>query len=165
MKQEIITLDPFEIIGLKVRTITENEFNPSTAKIGPLVQRYWQEQISEKIPGRKNLGVVISSFSNYENDFNGAYDYLIGEEVWEGEKPIEGLSSLIIQGGPYVKFTSAPGPMPDVVIKMWQAIWNMSPGELGGTRAYKTDFELYDERAQDPQNTIVEIYIGIHQTL
>ncbi len=157
MKQEIVTLDPFKIIGLKARTSNENELNPSTAKIGSLVQQYWQEQIPEKIYGRKNLGVVISSYSNYENDFNGAYDYLIGEEVWDDEKPIEGLSSLIIQGGSYVKFTSDPGPMPDVVIKMWQAIWKMSSVELGGTRAYKTDFELYDERAQDPQNTIVEI--------
>ncbi len=161
MKQEIITLDPFEIIGLKARTITKDEFDPSTAKIAPLVKTYWQEQIPEKITNRKNLGVIISSFSNYESDYTGAYDYVLGEEVWGQEKAPEGLSSLMIQGGTYVKFTSSPGPMPDVVIEMWQAIWKMSPAELGGTRVYKTDFEIYDERAQDPENTIVDIYIGI----
>ncbi|MBS0185280.1 MAG: GyrI-like domain-containing protein [Proteobacteria bacterium] len=161
MKQEIVTLEPFEIMGLKVRTSTKDEFNPATAKIGPLIQKFWLENIPNKIPHPKNLNHQISSYSHYENEDKGAYDYLFGLEVPKNEiSPLE-LSSLIIQGGSYVKFTSSPGPMPDIVIQMWQAIWKMSPAELGGVRAYKTDFELYDERTQDAQHAIVEIYIGI----
>jgi len=161
MKQEIVTLEPFEIMGLQVRTSNKDEFNPSTAKIGPLIQRFWQEDTPNKIPHPKHLNRHFSSYSHYENDYKGAYDYLFGMEVPINElAPLE-LSSLIIQGGPYIKFTSSPGPIPDVVIQMWQTIWKMSPDELGGKRAYKTDFELYDKRAQDPHNAIVEIYIGI----
>jgi predicted transcriptional regulator YdeE len=51
--------------------------------------------------------------------------------------------------------------MPDVVIAAWQAIWAMNDSELGGKRRYVADFEIYDDRASDPNNTIVDIYIGI----
>ncbi len=37
----------------------------------------------------------------------------------------------------------------------------MTAEELGGERNYITDFEIYDERANDPQNTVLDIYIGI----
>jgi predicted transcriptional regulator YdeE len=33
---------------------------------------------------------------------------------------------------------------------------------FGGKRAYIADFEVYDERSRDPDNTIVDIYIGIN---
>jgi predicted transcriptional regulator YdeE len=51
--------------------------------------------------------------------------------------------------------------MPNVCISLWQKIWQMSPDELGGTRGYRTDFELYDERARDQNNTALDIYIGL----
>jgi predicted transcriptional regulator YdeE len=51
--------------------------------------------------------------------------------------------------------------MPQVDIEAWQKIWAMSDDELGGARSYTTDFEVYDERARDPQNTVLDIYIGI----
>ena len=37
----------------------------------------------------------------------------------------------------------------------------MSPRELGGKRKYETDFEIYDERATDHQNIVLDLYIGI----
>lgn len=53
--------------------------------------------------------------------------------------------------------------MPDIVIQAWQAIWKMTPEDLGGKRTYRADFEIYDQRAQDPQNSVVDIYIGTTQ--
>jgi predicted transcriptional regulator YdeE len=38
-----------------------------------------------------------------------------------------------------------------------------APQELGGDRRYATDFEIYDQRAQDPNNTILDIYIGLKE--
>lgn len=58
-------------------------------------------------------------------------------------------------------FTSNPGPMPAVCIDLWQKIWTLNPAQLGGERQYLADFELYDKRASDPQNTVLDIYIGI----
>lgn len=33
--------------------------------------------------------------------------------------------------------------------------------ELGGKRAYIADFEVYDERSHDPENAIMDVYIGV----
>ena len=51
--------------------------------------------------------------------------------------------------------------MPEVVINAWQQIWKMSAIDLGGVRAYVADFEVYDQHAMDPTNTILDIFIGV----
>lgn len=33
--------------------------------------------------------------------------------------------------------------------------------QLGGQRAYKADFEVYDQRAADPNSAVLDIYIGL----
>lgn len=35
------------------------------------------------------------------------------------------------------------------------------PEQLGGERSYIADFEVYDERASDHLNVVLDIYIGI----
>ena len=37
----------------------------------------------------------------------------------------------------------------------------MSSNDFGGERTYVADFEIYDQRAVDPANTSLDIYIGI----
>jgi predicted transcriptional regulator YdeE len=37
----------------------------------------------------------------------------------------------------------------------------MSPEELGGARAFVTDYEIYDKRTENSQNAQVEIHIGL----
>jgi predicted transcriptional regulator YdeE len=61
----------------------------------------------------------------------------------------------------YVKFTTTPVPMPDVIVNAWNSIWKMSSAELEGKRRYHTDYEIYDERAKDHQNIILDIWVGI----
>ena len=56
-----------------------------------------------------------------------------------------------IPAGRYAVFSSNRGPKAQVVPELWQRIWSMSPKELGGTRAFKTDYEIYDQRAADPR--------------
>lgn len=51
--------------------------------------------------------------------------------------------------------------MPEVVISAWQKIWAMNENDFGGKRKYVADFEIYDQRASDPNNTIIDICIGI----
>lgn len=60
-----------------------------------------------------------------------------------------------------MKFTSNPGKMPAVCIDMWQNIWKMNEAGLGGKRAYIADFEVYDQRSQNPKQTVLDIYIGV----
>ena len=37
----------------------------------------------------------------------------------------------------------------------------MNENDFGGKRKYIADFEIYDERAVDSHNTVIDIYIGI----
>ena len=71
--------------------------------------------------------------------------------------------SIIVMNRPSnnVITLTLPGKMPEVVISAWQKIWAMKPSDVGRTRKYIADFEVYDERAADPNNSIVDIYIGI----
>lgn len=159
MKKTIEKRDEIKLVGLKVRTNNLGEMNPLTMKIGPTVMRYFGEQWGDKIPHRKNPGTTLCSYSEYESDHTGDYSYLIGEEVTSFDNIPEGLSKFTIPAQNYAKFTTNPGIMPLVCIDAWQKIWAMSESELA--RAYLADFELYDKRAENPQNTVLDICIGL----
>jgi len=68
-----------------------------------------------------------------------------------------------VAAGPYAVLTTARGPVVDVLQAQWLKIWAMKPEELGGKRAFVTDYEVYDARSADPQNAVVEIHIGLAQ--
>lgn len=161
MRKEMIQLPQMSLVGIKVRTNNKNEIDPATAKIGSMMQRYFQEQIAQQITERKNPNRTICVYTEYESDASGDYTYFIGEEVTAAAKVPNGLSSHTIPMQPYAKFTPSPGQMPGVVISAWQRIWKMEAAELGGIRAYHSDFEVYDERAADPANASLDIYIGV----
>lgn len=163
MQKTLEKRDEIKLVGLKVRTNNLNEFNPLTLKIGPTIMRYFSEQMAEKITHRKNPGTTICSYSDYESDHTGDYSYLIGEEVTSFENLPEGLSQLTMPAQNYAKFTTNPGVMPLVCIDAWQKIWQMTVTDLGTLRGYVADFEIYDERAKDPHNTVLDICIGLRE--
>ena len=127
------------------------------------MQRFCMDDMPAKISQRKNPGRVFAVYTNYDNDEHGAYTYFIGEEVHSFERIGSEFETLTIPAQTYIKLTSNPGSMPAVVINLWQNIWSMKPSELGGQRAYVADFEIYDERSQDPSNVVLDIYIGINK--
>ncbi|MEB3702364.1 GyrI-like domain-containing protein [Candidatus Bealeia paramacronuclearis] len=167
LQKSIVTLAPKKVIGLEVRTSFQNECNPLTAKISPLIGRYFQEGVSQKIQDKTAPGVMIAGYKTYDLSFQrgaagyeGPYTYFIGDEASSLESVSEGLITTEIPGGVYVKFTTSPGPMPLIIIHAWQEIWQMSEGDLGGKRTWGVDFEVYDERAQNPMAAVIDIYVG-----
>ena len=159
MQKANINSNEIKIIGLKIRTSTKAEFNPLTARIAATIQKFFQAGISTKIKHRANNGKIFAVYFDYESDYTGEYSYIIGEEVTEFEEVAEGLDMLTIPAQAYSKFTTDPGVMPLVVINAWQEIWQMK--ELEKERNYKADFEVYDQRAANPAQAIIDIYIGI----
>ena len=133
-------------------------------RIFPCVQRYFHGALAEKIPNRKKPGTTFCAYTDYESNYLGAYTYFIGEEVNSFNHLPEGFDKLTIPAQSYAKFTTDSAPMPEVIVNAWNEIWKMSPQELGGERAYQTDFEIYDERAADHQQIVLDIYVGIHST-
>ena len=70
---------------------------------------------------------------------------------------------MTIPASDYTKFTTEPGKIPEVVISAWKEIWAMNENDFDGKRKYIADFEIYDERAKDYGNAILDIYIGVTQ--
>ena len=161
MQKFTIHLPEIKLLGITARTSNAAEMNPATAKIGPIMQQYMQNGIAQGTPNRKKPGTTFCVYTDYESDFTGAYTYFIGEEVTAFDNLPESLERHIIPAQIYKKFTTEPGPMPDVVIKAWQEIWQMPTEKLGGKRSYRSDFEMYDERAADYHKAVLAIYIGI----
>jgi len=162
MKNESTHLDDITLIGITARTSNEREMSPETAKIGGMVAAYFGGQLSEKMLNRKTPGVTYAVYTDYESDEHGEYTYFIGEAVESSEgQDTEAFDIITIPAGAYQKFTTAAGKMPNVVIEAWQKIWAMGPADFGAKRSYLADFELYDGRALDPENTEADIFIGI----
>lgn len=160
----MIELPAMKLVGITARTNNAFEMSPSMAKIGATIQQYFQNSVPEKITHRKNPGVTYCVYTAYESDVTGNYTYFIGEEVESFEDVSDDLKQLRISDQKYIKFTTEPGSMPEVCIKAWQEIWALSPEMLGSERSYIADFEVYDERASDPTQTVLDIYIGINRS-
>ncbi|MEI7493617.1 MAG: GyrI-like domain-containing protein [Alphaproteobacteria bacterium] len=161
MQKITITLPEIKLVGITTRTNLASEMNLATAKIAATVQKYFHGGLSEKIKNRKNSNVTYCVYTDYESDFTGSYTYFIGEEIDSFDDLPEGFETLVIPIQNYAKFTTDSGPMPAVCIGAWQKIWTMTPAEFGNERAYIADFEVYDERALDHQNVVLDIYIGL----
>ena len=161
MKKLIQRLPEIKLVGITARTSNTRERNPDTSKMGATMQKFFMNGMQAQIAERKTPGSVFAVYTNYESDEQGEYTYFLGEEVNDFENISKGFETLTIPVQTYVKFTSNPGQMPAVVIDMWQNIWKMNEPSLGGQRAYMADFEIYDERSQDPQRAVLDIYIGI----
>lgn len=162
MQQQSTAFGPLTLVGLTVRTQNAHEMNPDMAKIGTLVAQYHQEKIADHLQHRAQPGVTYCAYTDYESDETGEYTFFIGEAVitLEGQD-LNRLQSVTVPQGTYQKFTTPSGQMPKVAIDAWQAIWVMDEEILGGKRAYRTDVEVYDQRALDPTQTVLDIYIGL----
>lgn len=161
MEKKLMNKPEIKLVGLSVRTNNTNEMNPEVSKIGKLAGQFWGQNIANQIYNRKNPGVTYSVYTEYDSDEHGDYTYFIGEEVDSFENVPQELQTLTIPAAQYQKFTTPSGKMPEVVINAWLQIWKMSANDFGGQRAYIADFEIYDQRAIDPNNTSLDIYIGI----
>jgi predicted transcriptional regulator YdeE len=161
MHHVIIQHPSIILIGQYCRTNNAAEMNPSTAKIGKMLQSYFQEKIADRLLHRRKPGTTYCVYTEYESDANGEYTYFVGEEVEAGAPVPEGLKRLVVPAQTYAKFTNGPGNRVQMCIQLWQKVWSISTSELGGARAYTIDFEVYDQRAVDPEQTTLDLYISL----
>lgn len=162
MQKQSTQLPEIKLIGLTVRTKNADEMDPQTSKIAPLSGAYWSNDTASLFAHRTNPSRTFAVYTEYESDENAEYTYFIGEEVdsFEGQD-LETFSTLTIAPRAYTQFTTESGAMPGVVIDAWQAIWQMDGSDFGAKRSYQADFEIYDHRAADPINAMIDIFIGV----
>jgi len=151
---ETTTLDEFVVVGIAARTNNAREMT-ADGVIGKQWQRFMQEGVPARIDGKADSR-ILAVYTDYASDKDGDYTFLLGAKV-APESPVRtGLSLRRIPAGRYAVFTSERGPVAKVVPETWKRIW-AAPLQ----RAYRADFELYDERAADPQDAQVAIYVGL----
>lgn len=163
MQQIATKLPEIKLIGIKCRTNNAAEQDINKSKIGRMIQKYFQNGFPEKIVNRINPYTTYCVYTEYDSDQNGDYTYFIGEEVSASSLAPEGMFELTIPAQDYIKFNNGPGAMPAVCINVWQKIWGMTTEGFGGRRAYLADFEVYDGRAADPNNTVLDVYVGVNK--
>ncbi len=162
LKNSVIQRDGFQLVGMTVRTNNRIEVIPEQSKIAQCAGYYWSQQVANAIQHRVTPGLTFVVYTDYESDEHGDYTYFIGEAVSSlDDQDLEQFQATMLPAGDYQRFTTAQGALPDIVIAAWREIWQLQPQDFAGKRRYLADYEIYDQRAIDPTQAEVDIYIGI----
>ena len=155
---KITNVSAFTVIGIEARTDNAKE---STAN--GIIPKQWQRFFTEGIPAKIQASTgtnFYAVYSEYASDHNGEYTFVVGQAAKDGTAAPNGLAAKQIPAGKYAVFTSQAGPFAKVIPATWQRIFKLEEeGKI--KRSYRADFEVYDQRAQNPQNGQVDIYIGV----
>lgn len=147
------TIEKFYVIGIAIRT--SNEDGRAANDIPQLWEQFLTGNVISQIPNKES-NAVYSVYTDYEGDYTKPYTTVLGCRVSSLDHVPEGLTGITIDAGNYRKFT-AKGKLSDgIVIQQWMTIWNS-----GLDRTYGSDFEVYGEKAQDPDNAEVDIFVGV----
>ena len=151
--------DPILIVGIQIRTNNALELS-GAGQIGHLWQRFFTQKYDAQIPNRIGNDLYVV-YSNYESNEYGEYDYLIGSPVSSVESLPVGMTFAAIATGDYAVVTTDKGAVTRMVPGKWKEIWQMPAEELGGKRAFLTDYEVYGAKATNPYQAEVDIYLGL----
>jgi predicted transcriptional regulator YdeE len=147
------------VVGVAARTHNAAEMN-GKGKIGEIWHTLLRDNLAAKIPNK--LGIdLVALYTDYESDREGEYTYLLGLPVSSIKDVPPMFVAKHIPGGRYSVVVSNRGPVVQVVPEIWQRIWSMPPKELGGVRSYRADYEVYDQRAADPEKAQIEVFVGL----
>jgi predicted transcriptional regulator YdeE len=156
---KIVEQTEFTVIGISVRTSNAKEMS-GNGVIAQQWDRFMKEGLLSGIPNKVDSN-ILAVYTDYESDANGAYTFIIGAKVSSADSVPPGMVAEKVPAGKYAVFISEKGFVGKVVPQTWSRIWAVPRSSLGGNRAYRADFELYDQRAADPHNAEVDIYVGI----
>ena len=149
-----VKIEPFKLIGISIRTTNEN--GQSGKEITELWGKFMSENVLEKIPNKVD-NTVYSLYTDYEGDHTKPYTAVLGCKVHTIEEVPENMIGKSFKGGNYIK-TSAKGDlMKGLVVNKWSEIFEMKLD-----RAFTADFELFGEKAQNPNNAEIDFLISIN---
>ncbi len=149
-KQQI---NGFYIIGISVRTSNENE--QAGKDIPVLWDKFISEGIAGQIPDRIDNSVYCI-YTEYEKDHTRPYTTILGCRVDHLENIPDGMVGKKIDDATYVKYTAKGNMSQGIVFNEWVKIWNG-----GMDRTYTADFEVYGEKARNPENAEVDIFVAV----
>jgi predicted transcriptional regulator YdeE len=133
--------DTFTVVGVTVRTNNAKEAGGQGA-IAQLWQSAIQNGTLDQIPNKLTDGFIVV-YTDYASDNTGDYNYTLGYRVTSADKVPDGMVVRTVRAGKYSAIASETGAPQEVIPALWQRIAQMTPQQLGGARAYQTDFETY----------------------
>jgi predicted transcriptional regulator YdeE len=159
MKPKVVEEAGFTVVGIEARTSNMKEMSPDGI-IAKQWARFVQENLAARIPNKADSS-VLAVYSDYASDKDGEYSFMIGARVTSAKDVPAGMVVKKVPAGRYAILTSNRGPVAKVVVEAWQQIWAVPKSSPGGDRAYRADYEVYDERAANPEDAQVDVHIGI----
>jgi predicted transcriptional regulator YdeE len=147
-----LKIPSFSIIGIAIRTTNENE--QSSQDIPQHWNTFMSESIMGKIPNKIDTSIYCI-YTEYEKDHTKPYTTIIGCKVSSLESIPKGMIGKTFKEGNYTKFLAKGNLQEGIVFNEWMKIWNSDI-----TRTFTADFEIYGEKAQNPENAEVDIFIA-----
>ena len=143
----------FSVVGISIRTTNEN--GQATKDIPALWGKFMSEGIIEKIPNKID-NTVYCIYTDYEKDHTKPYTTILGCKVSTLNNIPNEMVVKTFEEANYEKFVAKGNLMQDAIFNEWTKIWN---SDLD--RTFTADFEVYGEKAQNPENAEVDIFIAI----
>ncbi|MBI2417660.1 MAG: AraC family transcriptional regulator [Ignavibacteriales bacterium] len=150
---EINELDSFQVIGIKTRTTNKN--NLAITEIGELWEYFMNDDIGSKIPNKLSEDMYCL-YTEYESDATGLYTAILGKKVANLDEIPEGMIGITIPPQKYRIYTSK-GKLSECVSATWIQIWSEKI-----ERSYTVDYDLYGEKAFDPEKAEVKTFLAIN---
>lgn len=150
-----MNIQKFDIIGVSVRTTNEN--GQSGKDIPELWNQFLTKEIANQIPNKISSD-IICVYTDYEKDHTKPYTTILGCVVENLDRIPKGMTGKTIEGLQYEKFTAKGKLAEGIVFNEWLKIWS---SDL--ERTFTADFEIYGEKANNPENAEVDIYIAIKE--
>jgi predicted transcriptional regulator YdeE len=164
VKTRIVNLPGFVVVGISARTKNSKEMSGGAGVIGPMWHRFTTEPLLQSIPD-KAAGYPVAVYSDYKVGEDLEFTFTVGAKVNSAvnsnAKLPAGMSAVTVPGGRFAVLTTERGLGSIVIPNAWMQIWQASPGELGGERAFTTDYELYDKQMTGPEDSIADIYVAL----
>ena len=151
---EIVKREGFKVIGIKIRTTNENK--QAATDIGALWKKFFSENMAAKIPNKINDS-IFSIYTNYETDHTKPYDTILGCKVSTLNDIPHGMMGQEFEAANYAKFKAHGNLKEGVVYQAWLDIWKYPLN-----RTYTADYEVYGEKAQNPKNAELDIFVAVN---
>lgn len=148
-----IKINPFNIIGISVRTTNEKE--QSTKEIADLWEQFMSKNILSNIPNKVDY-TIYSLYTEYEGDYTKPYTVIIGCKVNHLNEIPEGMIGKSFEGGNFIQITTKGDLTKGLIVNQWSKIWSMNLD-----RTYSVDFEVFGEKAQNPNDAEVDFLIAV----
>jgi len=157
MEHKILTKESFPIIGIELKTTTQNGKN--LVEIPQFWDKVLQRRQIDNIPNKKYQRTVLGICMDFETD--GRFSYVAGTEVTNTDNIPAGMVCKTIPAAMYAVFT-ARGKMPDSIQDTFKYVYQEWLPNSDYQRANSADFEMYDDRWHGGgADAEVDIYIPL----